>query len=160
MLTQTTITAVRILIHLGREMASEATSLNALADTLDESPTYVVKIARHLVRAGILRSQRGKAGGVVLNRVPEAVTLLAVVEACQGTVHGNFCHSTSDLSKTCAFHQAGAELHQAIIGVLTNWTLAGLIRRPCPAKELEGQVACLLQGGRPGLLVPVKKGNR
>jgi DNA-binding IscR family transcriptional regulator len=86
--------------------------------------------------------------------------LLAVVEACQGTVLGDFCQDTPDLTLTCAFHQAGAELHQAIMKVLTSWTLADLIQRPCPAKELQGQVHCLLQGGRPGLLMPVKKGKR
>jgi Rrf2 family protein len=160
MLTQTSVTAVRILIHLSREAAGEVVSLKQIAENLDESPTYLVKIARHLVRAGILRAHRGKTGGVVLNRAPENITLLAVVEACQGAVHANFCQDTPDLSKTCAMHQAGAELHNAILGVLTHWTLADFIAQPCPAKELQGNVHCLLQGGRPGLLPSPRKGKR
>ena len=157
MLTQTSITAVRMLMHLEREAAGEIASLKEIAETLNESPTYLVKIARHLVRAGILRAQRGQAGGVTLNREPKDITLLAIVEACQGTIHGNFCQDTSDLSKTCALHQAGAELHQAIIKVLSGWTLADFCKRPCPASELRGKVRCLLEGGRPGLSSPVRR---
>lgn len=160
MITQTTVTAMRSLIYLGRGAKGEVVSLKQIADALEESPTYLVKIARHLVRAGILRAHRGKTGGVVLNREPSDVTMLAVVEACQGMVHGNFCQDTPDLSKTCAMHQAGAELHNAILGVLTHWTLADFIAQPCPAKELQGKVHCLLEGGRPGLLPSPRKGKR
>lgn len=160
MLTQTTITAVRILIHLGRERATDVTSLKETATKLDESPTYLAKIVRHLVRAGILRAHKGKAGGVVLYRSPETVTLLSVVEACQGTIHGDFCQDVSDLSKTCAFHRAAAELHQAIAGVLTRWTLADFIKRSYPTRDLQSPMPCLLQGRRAGLLLPKRKGKR
>ena len=151
MLTQTSVTAIRILIHLNREAAGEIASLRQVAQVLDESPTYLVKIARHLVRAGLLRAQRGKAGGVVLGRAPKDITLQQIVEACQGAIHGDFCQTTADLSSTCALHQAGAELHEAIINTLSNWTLERLGRKPCPATVLRGKVHCLLKGGRPGL---------
>lgn len=160
MLTQTTVTAIRLLLHLGRETTREATALKQVAEVLSESPTYLVKIARHLVRAGIMRAQYGKAGGVVLNRALETITLLAVVEACQGTIHGDFCQDITNLSRSCAFHQAGAELHEAITGVLSHWTLEDLSRQPCPAKELRGKVACWLEGGRPGRTWPAKRGAR
>ncbi|MCG3148292.1 MAG: HTH-type transcriptional repressor NsrR [Verrucomicrobiae bacterium] len=159
MLTQTSVTALRLLLHLEREAAGAFASLKLAAESLAESPTYLTKISRHLVRAGILRAQRGPAGGVTLNRVPKEITLLAVVEACQGAIHGDFCQDTPDLTKTCAFHQAGAELHQAIIKVLSSWTLADFVAQACPGRELQGKVHCLLQGGRPGLL-PVKGGKR
>jgi Rrf2 family protein len=160
MLTQTSVTAVRILVHLAQGTPGEVVSLKQVAEVLQESPTYLVKIGRHLVRAGLLRAHKGKTGGVVLNRAAEGITLLAVVEACQGTVHGDFCQDTTDLSLTCAFHQAGAELHKAIVGVLTNWTLDDLLKQPCPARELQGKVHCLLQGGRPGLLPTSRKARR
>lgn len=158
-LTQTSITAVRLLVHLERGVAGAVGSLKLAAESLAESPTYLAKIARHLVRAGILRAQRGRAGGVTLNRAPKEITLLAIVEACQGTIGGDFCQDTPDLLNTCAFHQAGAELHRAIIKVLKSWTLADIYRQPCPAETLRRKVDCLLQGGRPGLL-RVEKGRK
>lgn len=151
MLTQTSITAVRLLIHIGRESTAEPTSLKQVAEQLDESPTYVVKIGRHLVRAGILRAQRGKAGGVLLNRAPGQITLLAIVEACQGIFHGTFCQYTDQLDRTCGLHQAGAELHQAVTRTLGHWTLLDLMGKPCPAPQIQGKVSCLLLGGRAGV---------
>jgi len=160
MLTQTSVTAVRILIHLGQEAPGEVVTLKQIAEAIDESPTYLVKIARHLVRAGILRAQRGKSGGVMLNRAPGSVTLLAIVEACQGIFHGVFCQDTPNLSKTCALHQAGAELHEAITRTLSRWTLADFMAQPCPTKELQSKVRCLLQGGRPGFMPSAKRRKR
>jgi Rrf2 family protein len=123
-------------------------TLRAIAQALGESPSYIAKIARHLVRAGILRAQRGQAGGVVLGAGAADVTFLAVVVACQGALHGTFCQHTEALPKTCALHQAAAELHLATVGVLSRWTLADFCRRPCPDQDLEGTVACLMQGRR------------
>ena len=156
MLTQTSVIAVRLLMSLEPGAPGKAASLKQIAGELGESPTYLVKIARHLVRAGILRAHRGQAGGVALSRAPKEITLLAIVEACQGTIHGNFCRDTGQLSKTCALHKAGAELHDAIIGVLSGWTLADLCRQPGPAGELRGKGRCLLEGGRPGLPPPAR----
>lgn len=160
MLTQTTITATRLLIFLGDQTDGQVVVLKQIAQSLGESPTYLVKVARHLVRAGLLRAQRGKTGGVLLNRSPKGITLLAIVEACQGTIHGDFCQDVIDISRTCAFHQAGAELHHAISTVLTRWTLADFIGKPCPAGNMRNSVDCLLQGGRPGVLLPAKRGRR
>ena len=151
MLTQTSVTAVRILIHLGQKTAAEVTSLKQVAEELGESPSYLVKIARHLVRAGILRAHRGKTGGVMLNRTPKQITLLSIVEACQGIIHGTFCQEMDRLERTCGLHRAGAELHQAITRTLGKWTLADLMDEPCPAREIQGKVSCLLLGGRAGI---------
>jgi Rrf2 family protein len=154
------VTAVRLLIRLEREAAGEVASLKPIAEELDESPTYLTKIARYLVRAGILRAQRGKAGGVALSRIPQEITLLAITEACQGAVLGNFCQQTDDLSKTCAFHRAGAELHDVTIHVLSRWTLADFCRQPAPTSAVRGKLGCLLDGWRPGQIMPAQKRKR
>jgi Rrf2 family transcriptional regulator, nitric oxide-sensitive transcriptional repressor len=134
MLTKTTLSAVRTLMYLGAAAPGAIASPRVMGQQLGESPTYLAKVTRLLVKAGILRAQRGVAGGVQLNRSPEDIRLLDVVEACQGAILGDFCHQTSDLSGACAFHLAGAELHEAIIGVLARWTLADFLRNP-PASD-------------------------
>jgi Rrf2 family protein len=116
-----------------------------MAEHLNESPSYLAKVVRHLVRAGILKAHRGVAGGVLLNRDPQNITLLAIVEACQGAVLGDFCSETNDLASTCTFHQAGAELHQAIVGVLSRWTLAAFVRQPLPTSNQDESIRCLLE---------------
>ena len=145
MLTKTSRSAIRLLTYLGQLGASVPLSPRVLAEPLGESPTYLAKVAGHLVRAGILQSQRGVAGGMLLSRAPETITMLAIVEACQGTILGDFCDEAPDTAKTCAFHQACAELHDAILGVLSRWTLAEFIQKPRPIGMLNKLVPCWLE---------------
>ena len=147
MLTKTSVTAARLLVRLSLEARPEATSLRQIARHLQVSPSYLMKISRHLVRAGILRANRGSSGGVFLNRAPAGITLLEIVEACQGRILGDFCRDTNDLRQVCALHKAGADLHKAITGALTRWTLKDLSRRPCPATVLRDRKRCLLLWG-------------
>ncbi len=144
MLTRTSLSAVRALTFLGLNRRDQPWSPRSMAEHLGESPTYLAKVVRHLVRAGILKAHRGVAGGVLLNRDPQDITLLAIVEACQGAVLGDFCSETTDLAMTCAFHQAGAELHQAIVGVLSRWNLAEFLRQPRPQANQDGSIRCSL----------------
>jgi Rrf2 family protein len=149
MLTKTTRSAIRLLTHLGLSGGTEPLSPRVLAGQLGESPTYLGKVARYLVKAGILRSHRGVAGGVVMGRPPEEITLLAIVEACQGTILGDFCEEADDLAKTCAFHQACAELHEAIVSILSKWTLAEFIQHPRPIEMPGKQIPCWLDTKKP-----------
>lgn len=144
MLTKTSLSAIRALIYLGLRGNSEPVSPRRLAEELGESPTYLAKVMRQLVKAAILRAQRGSAGGVVLEREPAAISLLSIVEACQGTILGNFCSEAEELARTCGFHQAGAELHQAIVGVMTRWTLADFLAKPAPSQECAAHIQCWL----------------
>lgn len=145
MLTKTTMSAIRTLTYLGLHAGDKVPlSPRYLAEELGESPTYLAKVVRHLVKVGILRASRGAAGGVVLAKAPEQISLLAIVEACQGAILANFCEDASRLSQTCAFHRAAAELHGAIMEVLGRWTLADFVRKPTPSKSLEKHVLCCL----------------
>ncbi len=101
-----------------------------VATELGESPTYTAKLTRQLVRAGILRADRGAQGGVYLARQPRTITLLEVVRACQGEIVGNYCQPGCAPQTTCSFHQAALELEQAMIDVLGRWDLEKLMKRP------------------------------
>jgi Rrf2 family nitric oxide-sensitive transcriptional repressor len=147
MLTQTTVTAVRILTHVGRA-PGRVFPLRGVAAALEESPSYLAKVAHHLVRAGLLGALRGKSGGVVLERPAREITLLAVVEACQGTIPGAYCRDGGETRHVCALHCAGVELRGAILAVLQRWTLDDLLRDPLPAPKADGHRRCLLHGGR------------
>jgi len=144
MLTKTTLTAIRALIHIGGRSGGEPLSIRHIAEYLGESPTYLAKVARHLVMAGILRAHRGVMGGIELNRPPESITLRAIVEACQGAILADFCQETPTLNGTCAFHVAAAELHDAIVDVLSRWTLDEFVARPEPCGRACGSVPCVL----------------
>jgi len=82
---------------------------------------------------------------MVLHRPLESITMQAIVEACQGAILGDFCDEAPDLAKTCAFHQACAELQDAILGVLSRWTLADFVQHPRPIGMLNKRIPCWLE---------------
>ena len=55
-----------------------------LAELHDVSASYLAKQLQGLSRAGLVRSVQGHAGGYVLTRSPEAITVLDVIEAVDG----------------------------------------------------------------------------
>jgi Rrf2 family protein len=146
MLTKTTMSALRALVHLAQQEDRACQSPRRIGEVLGESPTYMAKALRHLVKAGILRAERGVLGGVRLARMPEDITMLAVVEACQGALVGDFCQSSRPASTFCGFHRAALEFHTAITGVLSRWTIAGLLDSPEGQVEAGGGVTCVMSG--------------
>jgi Rrf2 family protein len=146
LLTRTSLSAVRTLVYLGLRTEVEPVPPRKIAEALKESPTYLAKVTGLLVKAQLLRAHRGVLGGVTLACDPDAISLLAVVEACQGNIVASYCSGGSDPSQTCAFHQAGLELFNAVVRVLSKWTLADLLRQPFPAERRAG-APCWIESG-------------
>lgn len=55
------------------------------------SPAHFAKVIQTLVRAGLVETQRGPAGGVRLARPPAAIPLLALYEAIEGPLQTDRC---------------------------------------------------------------------
>lgn len=145
MLTKTSLSAIRMLLHLARGERGAVVPPKRIAEDIGESPTYLAKTARVLVKAGILRAAKGIKGGVQLNRPPAGVTLLAIIEACQGTIVGDYCLPDCRPGTACAYHQAAVELHGAIVGVLSRWNLSHLVERPAPVRKGRSKaIPCML----------------
>lgn len=62
-----------------------------LAEFHDVSPTYLAKQLQALSRAGLVRSAQGQAGGYLLTRAPEEISVLDVVEAVDGAEPAFVC---------------------------------------------------------------------
>jgi Rrf2 family protein len=146
MITKTSLLATRALLCLAEGEPGVVTSPRSIADRLGESQAYMAKVLRSLVKAGILRAEHGVRGGVLLNRRPGDITLLAIVEACQGAIVGSYCQEVADLHKTCAFHRATVELRQSIVNVLSRWTLEQLEASPRPTQGLPAEMHCMMAG--------------
>lgn len=139
MLTHTTQLALRALLVLGLEQEHEPVTPRALAERLDCSPTYLGKTLGLLTKAGILRSVRGAHGGVVLAQAPSMLTLLAIVEACQGLLTAPYCKTNAEHDRVCSYHQAMAEVHEVTVSALSRWTLSAMLASPArPAKDNRG----------------------
>lgn len=146
MLTQTSELAIKTLIFLAVQGQGKPLSPRRIALSMDCSPSYLAKTVGHLVKTGLLRSVRGSAGGVLLARAPHEIRLLDVVEACQGLITAQYCDRPDERTDMCSFHHAMAELHEAVTGTLTDWTLEDLLRRPASPEASDHECKMLFTG--------------
>ena len=153
MLTQTSELAIQALMYLGRLETEHPVSPRQIATALGCSRTYLLKTLRLLSRARILHTHKGSKGGVTLGLPPQQITLLMVVEACQGLLIGNYCQDLGPGADhiVCAFHQAMLDVHRATVQALQKWTLAQLIDRPGPLDPQFGEVCKMAR-----VLLPAK----
>lgn len=71
--------------------ATEPVPAARLAELHDVSGSYLAKQLQALSRAGLVTSVQGKAGGYVLTRAPELITILDVVTAVDGAQPAFVC---------------------------------------------------------------------
>lgn len=140
MLTATSELAIRALILLGLRRQAVPLSPRALAESLDCSPSYLGKTLNLLVRAGILQSVRGARGGVLLAREPSEISVLSIVEACQGIIASDYCREVepSELAMTCRYHRLMLELREYVVSLLANCSLEELVACPLPSIDSGG----------------------
>lgn len=109
-----------------------------LAELHDVSASYLAKQLQALARAGLVRSVQGHAGGYVLTRSPESITVLDVVEAVDGArpafacteirQRGPLATPQEACTKPCAISRAMTAADQAWRDALRAVTIAGLAR--------------------------------
>ena len=146
MLTQTSKLAMRLLICLAKEGDGTPVPLRRIQVVLGGSPSYLPKVIEKLAGRGILRTYRGSQGGVVLGKDPEGITLLQIVEACQGPILEDYCSCPQEkVPEACAFHQAMWEVRQGIISALSKWNLKDLCDRPFPMLEGQAGLKCRMR---------------
>jgi len=84
--------ALRVLVDVATHQGlGDAVVTRAIADRQHVPRVFLTKIVAQLASHGMLRTQRGKGGGVMLGRTPEAIVLLDVIEAFEGSLQFNQC---------------------------------------------------------------------
>jgi Rrf2 family protein len=85
----------------------------------------LTKIISQLSIAGLIHTSRGARGGVWLARPPEAISLLDVLEAIDGSVSLNQCvgdPETCAFSPECLIHTFWVETCNEMVTKLKNTT--------------------------------------
>src|SRR4051794_4467025 len=80
MFSQTAEYALRAVVFLAKEPERQRTA-HEIADAMSVPSDYLAKVMRQLVRAGLVRGQRGKSGGFVLVRPLGETSVLEVMNA-------------------------------------------------------------------------------
>jgi len=104
-----------------------------IAEACGTPSGHLLKILQQLVRAQILSSERGPAGGFVLRKPASAISLLEIVEAIEGPITGDLllrsvapekeaarlrleqtCQEVADYAKTLLTRTVVADLMQTV----------------------------------------------
>ena len=120
------------MVHLAKRPVGQLCDTARIADIERIPSSFLGKLVPLLVRAGLVRSQRGSHGGLELARSPETITLREIVEATEGEIAVNECTSSSPYAcfrVGCAVKGALRHAQSRFLEALEEFTLADLARQ-------------------------------
>ncbi len=136
MLTRKTKYALRALSHLARHQAAGPILIADLAAAERIPKKFLERILLDLKQRGILQSRKGRGGGYLLNRPPEAISIAEVVRAMDGPLAPVSCVSQTAYSRCvecpdeghCGIRAVMQEVRDAIADVLEGASLAAMVQ--------------------------------
>jgi Rrf2 family protein len=145
MFSKTTITAIQALAYIALHSRENPVSHAELTKHINVSTSYLSKIMTLLTKARLLHASKGPSGGFTLGMPPEQITLLEIVETCEGKILGDYCKETDDIEHVCAFHQAMYEVRSSLTHTLRKWTIEKILQKPLPDENLLPLVDCKMK---------------
>jgi Rrf2 family nitric oxide-sensitive transcriptional repressor len=145
---------LRVLIYLAAEPGRKAT-IAEISQAFSISEHHLVKVVHFLGRRGWVRTARGKGGGIVLGKAPEAISIGRVVHDTEGEPAPAECFETAGgrctIGGCCRLKSALAEAVAAFSAVLDRYTLADIAGN---RRELARLLGLLESQRRPAALQP------
>lgn len=136
MLSKTAEYALRAVVWLARQ-PGRAESADHLAEVTKVPRRYLHKVLQDLVHAGIVRSQSGPGGGYALDKRPEEVSILDVVNAVAPLERIRECPlGLSSHTSLCPLHKELDKAYAATEQAFARVTLAKLTRSTSPIVPL------------------------
>ena len=144
MFSQTVEYALRAVVHLA-SLAPKAATTEQIAKVTLVPKAYLAKVLQALVRGGIVLSQRGVGGGMVLVKKPQELTILEVVNAVEpiGRIHVCPLGLASHGSQLCPLHRRVDNALASVENAFRNTTLAEILAEPTNSVPLCEAVAGL-----------------
>jgi Rrf2 family transcriptional regulator, cysteine metabolism repressor len=133
---------LRLLMEIALHQEQGQVYMRDIALQQQISYSYGKNIISYLVAGGILRSARGNNGGLSLNKSPEQISLMEVLQLFEGNMDLVECISNPGACKSfksCAIRDTWVEMQNAMEKVLKKTTLKDLL-------ESQGKREALLVG--------------
>lgn len=121
--------AVRCTLDLARHDGQRRKG-REIADAMAVPPTYVSSILGTLVDSGFVTSTAGPRGGYALAVAPDALSLLDVIEATEGSLESTTCvlrGGPCHWEGRCAVHEPWSRAQDAMRDELARTTFGELV---------------------------------
>ncbi len=120
---------VKAMVDLAINQGEDPISIKSISQRQNISEYYLEQLFAPLRRAEIIRSIRGAQGGYMLNRDPESVTVLEIMDILEGPIEISDCLETGACNyiDCCATRTVWIKLKDAINGVMENITLQDIV---------------------------------
>ena len=137
MFSQTVEYALRAAVFLAAQPGEPATTEEVAERTRVPAP-YLAKILQGLVRAGLVKSQRGVGGGVTLAKDPAELTILEVVNAVEPIKRITTCPLGLQTHgpRLCPLHRRVDAALAAVESAFGGTTLAEVLGEPSASVPL------------------------
>lgn len=136
-ITQYTDYALRILLFSASN-PDRLINIAEVAQAFDISKSHLTKVAAQLTRSGVLKSVRGKGGGLCLGQAAAAINVGAVVRLMEPLAlvecYGQDNHCV--ISPHCRLAGVLQQALQAFLAVLDQYSLADLVGQPALVQML------------------------
>lgn len=123
--------AIRAMFYLASFPADQVITKREICRTQEITPGFLIKIMQPLIANGLVKSYRGVAGGFILNKPPEYISMLDIISAVEGPILLNKCmihQGYCPRDKTCAAHLVWSEAKRDLERTLSEATLAQLLK--------------------------------
>jgi len=131
---------LRLVLELARVYPDKKLATHEIARRQAVPEPFLAKIAAELARLGIIISQRGSGGGLILSRPPEEISILEVIEALDGPLTFTPCHDSPHLccwAGQCVIENVLKEARDAMVAHLKSVSFADLVEADKKLRTVE-----------------------
>lgn len=122
--------ALRAMLFLAELEPNQRAATSQIAEIQHIPPSFLAKIISQLSIAGLIHTSRGARGGVSLAKVPEAISVLEVVEAIDGPISLNECSASPEgcpFGEKCPIRPIWCNAQQSLVVRLRETNFGQLI---------------------------------
>ena len=129
--TKTTSYSLKVLTYMAKNTGHDHTALS-LSKDLKIPRHYLRTLLTTLTKRKLIKSNKGRGGGIMLSRKPDRIFLSDIVEAMEGLNVFKTCivgFTECPLSGRCKLHPVWAETRKKITKILETTSLADFAKK-------------------------------
>jgi Rrf2 family iron-sulfur cluster assembly transcriptional regulator len=123
--------AVTAMLDLAIHATDSPVPLADISQRQGISLSYLEQLFARLRRQGLVKSARGPGGGYRLNRIPDEITIVEVLNAIDEKIDTTRCEGRGDCQdgQACLTHELWCDLSKQISDFLSRISLGELVER-------------------------------